>query len=138
MAVELASPILSSPTFMKSTVATLETRTFPERLKRKQERRHGWARSDYRELLVEPFKEILRTEGSVEQVGLTRALHYCRGYIRVYTLEPGGPGGADIQEPIIQAVRGSMRGSRRSGEVKKDYRVDEPRRPHRRPPYPDE
>jgi hypothetical protein len=69
---------------------------------------------------------------------LARALHYCRGYIRVYTPERGGPGGADIQEPIIQAVRGSMRGSRRSGEVKKDYRVDEPPRPHRRPPYPDE
>lgn len=49
-------------------------------------------------------------------------------------LKKNGAGEA-IEEPIIQAVRGSMRGSKKAGEIRKDYRVDEPKKPHRRPPY---
>lgn len=138
LAVELSSPLLFSLTFMKSSVATLEPKTFPEKLKRKQEKKHGRARADYRELVVEPFREMLRVPGSVEQLErLPPALHWVRGYTRIYTPEGGGPGGIDITELIIQAVRGAPRGSKKAGEIRKDYRVDEPKGPHRRPPYPE-
>lgn len=135
LAVELLSPLLFSLTFMDSKVTTLEPRTFPQKLQRKQIKKHGRPRMEYNELIIEPFKEVLRTQGSVEQKGLARALHYCRGHLRHYYPERGGPGGMLLDEPMIVHVKGHPRGSKKSGEITKDYRVAPPKKPHRRPPY---
>jgi len=54
------------------------------KLAKRYRERHGRSPVEYKTLVIEPLKEILRKEGRVSEVGLARALHICRGHFRDY------------------------------------------------------
>ena len=76
---------------------------------------------------IQPMRELLATKGRVDKTGMKRAFHLCRGYVRTYTPEGGGPFGRQIKEPVSQFISPHTRGSKSAGEVKKGYRVQQPR-----------
>lgn len=73
----------------------------------------------YKTLVIDGMKEVLRTEGAVEKNGLKKALHICRGHFATYTED----------KPLFGKITGTFwkpmhtRGSKKRGEVKKDYKV---------------
>lgn len=73
----------------------------------------------YKTLVIDPMKEVLRTEGGIEKNGAKKALHICRGHFATYTAD----------KPLFGRVTGTfwkpmhVRGNKARGEVKKDYRV---------------
>lgn len=68
------------------------------------------------------MKRVLSHEGRVQDLGLRRALHICRGHFKTYTEE----------RPLFGRYAGTFffrdhaRGAKESGEVKKDYDVKAP------------
>lgn len=78
----------------------------------------------YHVLDIDPMRKVLRTEGRIEEVGLKRALHICRGHFATYTEDA----------PLFGRVTGTfwrpqhVRGSKSAGAVVKDYNVKAPRR----------
>ncbi|MGL4612296.1 MAG: hypothetical protein ACRCYY_21905 [Trueperaceae bacterium] len=73
----------------------------------------------YKTLVIDPMKEVLKTEGGIETNGLKKALHICRGHFKTYTAD----------KPLFGKVTGTfwhpmhVRGSKEHGEVKKDYKI---------------
>jgi hypothetical protein len=69
-------------------------------------------------LEIDPMKQILRTEGSMDSLGLHKALHLCRGHFKDYR-----------NSGLFGKVKGvfwwgsSVRGSAAHGTVVKDYSV---------------
>ena len=68
---------------------------------------------------IEPMKQILKTEGQSESVGLQRALHICRGHFSTYTEDHKLFGKYAGTFWIPQHVRGSQE----VGYAAKDYRI---------------
>jgi hypothetical protein len=55
-------------------------------LAKKWASKHGGLRpTRYKTLVIEPLKQVLRSEGRAEQHGLQKALHICRGHFADYT-----------------------------------------------------
>lgn len=85
-------------------------------------RRMKQPRLRYHVLEIEPMKQVLRTEGNVEENGLKKALHICRGHFATYTDE----------KPLFGRVTGTfwkpahVRGSIEHGAVVKDYSIKAP------------
>lgn len=73
----------------------------------------------YKTLVIDPMKEVLKTEGKIETNGLKKALHICRGHFATYT----------ENKPLFGRVTGTfwkpmhVKGNKNHGEVKKDYRI---------------
>lgn len=78
----------------------------------------------FKTLEIEPMKERSRRESTDGESDVERALHICRGHFKTYTEE----------NPLFGKHTGSfwcpqhVRGNPDAGEVKKDYRVNEPNR----------
>ncbi len=76
----------------------------------------------YYTLNINPMKEVLRTEGQSESLGLKRALHICRGHFSTYSED----------KPLFGKYAGTfwvpdhVRGKAENGVVVKDYKVDAP------------
>jgi hypothetical protein len=56
----------------------------PVKLAKKYRARTGVQPTRYKTLVIEPLKQILRTEGKSHEHGLAKALHICRGHFRDY------------------------------------------------------
>jgi hypothetical protein len=56
----------------------------PKPLAKKYHAKHGIAPTGYKTLVIEPLKQILRTEGKSESVGIKRSMHICRGHFKDY------------------------------------------------------
>jgi hypothetical protein len=73
----------------------------------------------YYTLIIDHIKETIKKEGSVEQTGLKKALHICRGHFATYTAEA----------PLFGRLMGTfwkpmhVRGRAEHGIVSKDYMV---------------
>jgi len=73
----------------------------------------------YKTLVIDGMKETLRTEGRSGENGLKKAMHICRGHFATYTED----------KPLFGKITGTFwkpmhtRGSKKRGEVKKDYKV---------------
>lgn len=86
----------------------------------KNERRYGKPLTRYHVLQIEPMKTVLRVEGGIHEGGLKRALHICRGHFKEF--------GGDNKK-LFGKYEGTYwwgpqaRGSKRSGQVVKDYKV---------------
>lgn len=95
----------------------------PSRQIRRAAERKGDPIERYIVLDIMPMREVLRTEGRSESVGLQRALHICRGHFSTYTEE----------RPLFGKYAGRfwipshVRGSADAGKIEKDYRVKAPR-----------
>lgn len=76
----------------------------------------------FKTLEIEPFRKQVRTESSEGESDVERAFHICRGHFKEYTEDA----------PLFGKHTGKFwvpqhtRGSKDAGEVKKDYRVNEP------------
>jgi hypothetical protein len=93
----------------------------PAKLSKRHRERHGRPLFSYRVLEIEPMKQVLRTEGRVDEVGLVRALHICRGHFKDYR-EHGLFGRNKGLYWWDQHVRGSVA----AGVAAKDYSVSPP------------
>ena len=95
----------------------------PDRELNRERQRHGhrpFVR--YHTINIEPMKQVLRTEGNLETVGLKRALHRVRGHFATYTEE----------KRLFGRVAGTFwipahrRGDLKEGVVVSDYKVNKP------------
>ena len=95
----------------------------PPALSKKHERKRGRPLVRYHELNIEPMKTVLRTEGRIGEVGLSKALHICRGHFKDFR-----------ERGLFGKYKGvywwpqQLRGNANDGVVIKDYRVAEPPR----------
>lgn len=119
----LLAPLYMALTFMNANNVGFSRVDPPVKLSRKHEKRSGVGLSSYYTLEIGGLREALSREGGVERQGIRRALHLCRGHLRRYTPERGGPGGRHIEEPMTVWIPPHLRGSRDEGEIHKDYRV---------------
>lgn len=81
-------------------------------------RRHGQPYYRYHELVIEPMRRILRTEGRADEVGLRQALHICRGHFKDYRGQ-----GLFGKHHGIYWWDHHLRGCPQIGVVDKHYRV---------------
>jgi len=93
----------------------------PPKLSKRHKERHGRPLFSYRVLEIEPMKQVLRTEGRSEEIGLAKALHICRGHFKDYR-EHGLFGRNKGLYWWDQHVRGSIE----AGIAAKDYSVKAP------------
>jgi hypothetical protein len=93
------------------------------KLAKARQRRNKPPLTKYYTLEIEPMKQVLRTEGKSEEVGLKKALHICRGHFANYSED----------KPLFGKVSGRfwipahVRGSGDAGEIKKDYKIVVPK-----------
>ena len=110
-------PMLAT-SFIHCKNTVLEVINPPDRLNHARSRRGKHPLVSYRVLDVRPGNRILETEGRINEVGLKKALHICRGHFKDYT-EKGLFGklhGLYWWSPYV-------RGDIREGIALKDYRV---------------
>lgn len=93
----------------------------PPKLSKRHRERHGRPLFSYRVLEIEPMKQVFRTEGRSDEVGLARALHICRGHFKDYR-ERGLFG----RNKGLYWWDHHVRGSAAAGVAAKDYSVKVP------------
>ena len=104
-------------------VQVVEERDTRSRQQRREDSRKGIQRFTFKTLIIEPMKTVLSVEGSVEQHGLKKALHICRGHFANYAED----------KPLFGKYSGRfwrpshVRGSAERGAVVKDYKVKAPK-----------
>jgi hypothetical protein len=79
----------------------------------------------YHTLEIEPMKQVLRTEGQIEKVGLERALHICRGHFAHYGEDGPGLFGKGLHGDFW--IPQHVRGTEKRGVVISDYNVNAPK-----------
>lgn len=114
------SPLLLGFSFLHCKNVTIHTNEPPECLQRARKRRNRPPMITYKTLEIEPMKQVLRTEGQVEKVGLKQALHICRGHFKDYREK--GLFGMESRKGIYWWDM-HVRGTPASGVVVKDYKV---------------
>jgi hypothetical protein len=77
-------PALLAISFLHCKNVTVVENRVPAPLAKKYHARHGIRPANYKTLVIEPLKNILRTEGRSGEVGVQKALHICRGHFRDY------------------------------------------------------
>lgn len=93
------------------------------RQQRRALERKGIKQADFKTLVIEPMKQVLKTEGGIETNGLKKALHICRGHFATYSED----------KPLFGKYSGTfwkpahVRGNADHGTVYKDYKVKPPR-----------
>ena len=85
-------PTLAAICFLNCKNVTTMEHAVDKPLADKYQKRTGVRPTKYRTLVIEPMKELLRTEGRIGEVGLERALHICRGHFATYTEGEGRKG----------------------------------------------
>lgn len=114
--------ILLAMTFANCKNVFLQEHHTPPKVARKRAKAGKPIGTSYKTLLIDPMREVLKTEGNVEKNGLKKALHICRGHFATYTDD----------KPLFGKVTGTfwkpmhVRGSKERGEVKKDYVIGAP------------
>lgn len=78
-------PTLLAISFMHCrNVQVLDNAVSPP-LAKKYAARHGGVKpTEYKTLVIEPLKQILRREGNADKTGIAHAMHICRGHLRDY------------------------------------------------------
>ena len=96
----------------------------PAKLSKAWKRKNGRPLARHYVLDIEPMRQVLQTEGNVDEVGLKQALHICRGHFKTYTPD----------RPLFGRTTGTFwwpmtaRGHSPAGVVSKDYRVLAPKK----------
>lgn len=115
-------PALLTVCFLHCKNVTMQTHVPPPALAKKIRLRYGRPPITYKTLVIEPLKQILKTEGNSGSVGLRKALHICRGHFKDYR-----------QHGLFGKLHGvywwsdHVAGTLNSGLVKKDYSVLPPK-----------
>lgn len=95
----------------------------PPALSKRHAERHGRPLCRYYTLDIEPMRKVLKTEGRMDEVGLARALHLCRGHFKDYR-EGGGLFG---RNKGLYWWDANVRGTIKAGVVAKDYAIKPPK-----------
>ena len=100
-------PMLLAVSFLHCRNVTLVDNPVPPKLAKRYRERHGVTPRPYKTLVIEPLKEILRTQGRSGSVGLAKAMHICRGHFKDYRTGRGlfGKYHQLVWQPML--VRGS-------------------------------
>lgn len=77
-------PAFLAMSFLHCKNVTVVDNTVPAPLARKYKTKTGVEPCRYKTLVIEPLKQILRTQGRSGEVGLQKALHICRGHFADY------------------------------------------------------
>jgi len=116
----LLFPVLLTVSFMHCKNVTMQSIEPPIKLSKKHQKKYGKPLVRYHVLEIEPMKKILRTEGRIEEIGLNKALHICRGHFKDYR-EGGGLFG---KHKGLYWWDSHVRGNADKGVVLKDYQVN--------------
>jgi len=81
----------------------------PRPLVKKFRAKHGFSPTPYKTLVIEPLKQILRTQGHADSNGIAKAMHICRGHFRDYRDGAGLFGKYKVLVWQDQIVRGTRR-----------------------------
>ena len=85
----LAFPAFLATSFLHCRNVSTQQHVPPPKLSKAFNRRHGRPLVQFKTLAIEPMKEVLRKQGHVEQNGLPKALHLCRGHFKDYRNSAG-------------------------------------------------
>ncbi|MCC6362989.1 MAG: hypothetical protein IT165_05660 [Bryobacterales bacterium] len=85
----LALPALLATSFLHCRNVSTQQNVPPPKLSKAFNRRQGRPLVQFKTLAIEPMKEVLRKQGRVEQNGLSKALHLCRGHFKDYRNSAG-------------------------------------------------
>jgi len=77
-------PTLLAISFLHCKNVTITENTVPKPLAKKYFAKTGSWPVNYKTLVIEPLKQILRREGKSDTVGVAKAMHICRGHFRDY------------------------------------------------------
>jgi hypothetical protein len=116
---ELMVPALFTISLLHSRNVIAEEVERDARLDRKYFKRTGSHLFRYKELKIEPLRQMLAKEGANAHTGLERAVHVCRGHFKRYSEE----------SPLFGRFTGQWwwssyrRGNSDFGEIEKDYEV---------------
>lgn len=78
-------PTLLAVCFLHCKNVTVTQESMPAPLAKKFRAKHpGLQPTRFRTLVIEPLKQILRTQGRSGEVGVQKAMHICRGHFRDY------------------------------------------------------
>ena len=101
------NPTLLTISFLHCKNVRVDDNRMPEPLAKKHRARYGVSPAAYKTLVIEPLRQILRTEGRSGELGLAKAMHICRGHFRDYREGRGLFGKYHGQFWIPSIVRGS-------------------------------
>lgn len=114
-------PVALAISLMHCKNIVIKTVAPPEKLSKKHNKKHGVGLSRHLTIEINPMKEVLKTEGGAETVGLQRALSICRGHFKSYN-----------DRPLFGRLKGTFwwpqhaRGSAELGVIDKSYSVTNP------------
>lgn len=115
------NPVFLAVSFLHcKNVALVDNRVDRPLAKKWAAKNGGLQPTSYKTLVIEPLKQILRTQGNADKHGLAKAMHICRGHFRDYTEGRGLFGKLHGQFWIPSVVRGTKgkKASPREIEVK--------------------
>lgn len=110
---------LLSMTFAHCKNVSVQEHRTPPKVAKKRAKAGKPIGTTYKTLVIDPMREVLKTEGNIEKNGLKKALHICRGHFATYTED----------KPLFGKVTGTFwkpmhtRGSAKQGRVIKDYEI---------------
>jgi hypothetical protein len=100
-------PAFLTISFLHCKNVTVVENRVPPPLAKKHQSRHGVRPCNYKTLVIEPLKKILRGEGQSDRVGVAKAMHICRGHFADYTQGRGLFGKHHGKFWMPSVVRGS-------------------------------
>ncbi len=118
----MSAPMSLALTFMHCKGVTLVDNTPPAGLQKKHLRKHrGQVHPlvTYKTILIQPATRVLSVEGSIEQQGMAKALHICRGHFKHFSED----------RPLFGRLSGTywwpshIRGLASTGIAVRDYRI---------------
>lgn len=112
-------PVLTAISFMHCKNVTAVEHNPPEKVQRKRQKNNKPPLTKYYTLEIEPMKKILKSEGRVDEVGLQRALHICRGHFKDYSNGKGLFG----KYKGLYWWDSTVRGNPEAGRIEKDYAI---------------
>lgn len=101
------NPALLAISFLHCKNVTIVDHAVDKPLAKKWAARHGVRPVDYKTLVIEPLKAVLRQEGRSHEHGLQKAIHICRGHFADYTQGRGLFGRYHGKYWIPSVVRGT-------------------------------
>jgi hypothetical protein len=108
----LFNPALLAISFLHCKNVALEDHTVDRPLAKKHRLKYGREPVAYKTLVIEPLKQILRTEGRSDEHGVAKAMHICRGHFADYRNGRGLFGKYKQMVWIPQVLRGGQKGDK--------------------------
>lgn len=101
------NPAFLAISFLHCRNVVLEENRPDDKLARKHRDKFGVQPTQFKTLVIEPLKAILRTEGRSGEHGVAKAMHICRGHFRDYRDGRGLFGKYKVQVWMPSIVRGT-------------------------------